>query len=175
MRASSTFSTALLLSGLLISTAANAQSPVGELPSLPTNLSTEQLDSLLQLSAEESAAEPPQPRARSVPRPQLHPSPQEASYKRAVQKLGVDHQRFVHCDLTNGKVRTGVITDIREDGFVLKDGILFDRWIPYSDLTAAPRTVAAVGTRIGQGFKWTGLVLVTIPLLPFAFLFWDGC
>jgi hypothetical protein len=81
----------------------------------------------------------------------------------------------VHCDLPNGKVRTGVITDIRDDGFVLKHGILFDRWVPYSDLRAAPRPVAAVGTRIGQGFKWTGLVLVTIPLLPFAFLFWDGC
>jgi hypothetical protein len=97
------------------------------------------------------------------------------TYKLAIEKLGADPHRFVHCDLSNGKVRTGVITEIHDYGFVLKDGILFDRWIPYKDLTAAPRPVTAVGTRIGQGFKWAGLVLVTVPLLPFAFLFWDGC
>jgi hypothetical protein len=142
---------------------------------LATTFSTEQVESLLQLSAGASP-EAPQPHARRrLPRPELYLNPEEASDRLAVQKLGVDNHRFVHCDLPDGKVRAGVITDIRDDGFVLKDGILFDRWVPYSDLRAAPRPVAAVGTRIGQGFKWTGLVLVTIPLLPFAFLFWDGC
>jgi len=177
MRLSSTLCAALLLSGLFISTAANAQSPVEEIAPLPTTFSTEQLESLLQLSARANPeVEAAQPHARRrLPRRQLHRSPEEDGYMLAVQKLGVDNHRFVHCDLANGKVRTGVITDIHEYGFVLKDGILFDRWIPYSDLKAAPRPVAAVGTRIGQGIKWTGLVLVTIPLLPFAFLFWDGC
>ena len=72
-------------------------------------------------------------------------------------------------------MRTGVITGIRKEGFFFKDGIFATHWIAYADLKAAPRPVAAVGTRIAQGFKWTGLVVVTIPLLPFAFLFWDGC
>jgi len=175
MRPTGTLCTTLLLSGLFISTVAKAQSTVEELAHLRTTLSTEQLESLLQLSAGANP-EAPQPHARRrLPRPELYVNREEASYKLAVQKLGVDNHRFVHCDLPSGKVRTGVITDIRDDGFVLKDGILFDRWIPYSDLRASPRPVAAVGTRIGQGFKWTGLVLVTIPLLPFAFLFWDGC
>ena len=72
-------------------------------------------------------------------------------------------------------MRTGVITAIREDEFVLKDGIFATHEISYTDLKAAPRPVAAVGTKIGQGLQWTGLVLATIPVLPFAFLFWDGC
>jgi len=112
---------------------------------------------------------------RRLPRPEPQLSPEQAGYKLAVQRLGVDKHRFVHVDLPKGKVRTGVITQIEERGFVLKDGIIFDQWISYADLQAAPRPVAAVGTRIGQGLKWTGLVVVTIPLLPFAFLFWDGC
>src|SRR5262249_38663607 len=112
---------------------------------------------------------------RRLPRPAVVLTPEEASYKLAVQNLGVDEHRFVHVDLPKGKVRTGVITAIREDGFTLKDGIFATHWIAYSDLKAAPRPASAVGTKIGQGFKWTGLVLVTVPLLPFAFLFWDGC
>jgi len=161
----------------LIATVANAQSPEEEIGSLPTALSTEQLQSLLPLgSVATPEAEAPQPRARRrLPRPEPQLSPEEASYKLAVQKLGVDNHRFVHCDLPNGEVRTGVITRIDDRGFVLKDGIIFDQRISYSDLQAAPRPVAAVGTRIGQGLKWAGLVIVTIPLLPFAFLFWDGC
>jgi hypothetical protein len=112
---------------------------------------------------------------RRLPRPPVVLTPEETGYKLAVQKLGVDEQRFVHCDLPKGKVRTGAITAIREDGFVLKDGIFATHWIAYTDLKATPRPVAAVGTKIAQGFKLTGLVVVTIPLLPFAFLFWDGC
>lgn len=118
---------------------------------------------------------PKQSARRRLPRPPVVLTPEEAGYKLAVQNLGVDEHRFVHCDLPNGKVRTGVITNIRDDGFVLKDGIFVTHWISYTDLKAAPRPVAAVGTKIGQGFKWAGLVAVTIPLLPFAFLFWDGC
>ena len=112
---------------------------------------------------------------RRLPGPEPQLSPEEVVYKLAVQKLGTDKHRFVHVDLAKGRVRTGVITQIEERGFVLKDGIIFDQWISYADLQAAPRPVAAVGTKIGQGLKWTGLVVVTIPLLPFAFLFWDGC
>jgi hypothetical protein len=86
--------------------------------------------------------------------------------------------RFVHCELPNGKVRTGVITEIRDDGFMLKDGIFIAQWIPYTDLKAAPRFVPAVGTRIGQGFKWVGVglgVALLIPLFPLFFIVGDGC
>jgi hypothetical protein len=72
----------------------------------------------------------------------------------------------VHCDLASGKVRTGVITEIRDDGFVLKDGIIIGQWIPYTDLEAAPRPVAAVGTRIGHGFKWAAVGVVFIAAVP---------
>ena len=118
---------------------------------------------------------PKQSARRRLPRPPVVLTREEAGYKLAVQNLGVDEHRFVRCDLPDGKVRTGVITNIRDDGFVLKDGIFATHWISYTDLKAAPRPVAAVGTKIGQGFKWAGLVAVTMPLLPFAFLFWDGC
>jgi hypothetical protein len=105
-------------------------------------------------------------------------TPEEVSYRETVQVLGVDKHRYVHCELPNGKVRTGVITEIRDDGFTLKDGIIISQWIPFTDLKAAPRPVAAVGTRIGQGFKWAGVglgVAVLIPFFPLMFLVWDGC
>jgi hypothetical protein len=105
-------------------------------------------------------------------------TPEEISYRDVVQKLGIHRNRFVHCELPNGKVRTGVITEIRDDGFMLKDGIFIAQWIPYTDLKAAPRPVAAVGTRIGQGFKWAGVglgVAILIPLFPLFFIAGDGC
>lgn len=176
MYSSHTWATAFLLSGFFISAVANAQSSVeDEIAALPTTLSAGQLQSLQQLKVV-SISEAPQPHPRrrlARPEPQL--SLEQVGYKLAVQKLGVDKHRFVHVDLPKGKARTGVIMQIEAQGFILKDGIIFDQWISYADLQAAPRPVAAVGTKIGQGLKWTGLVLVTIPLLPFAFLWWDGC
>ena len=168
-----------VLVALFISPAAFAQSPAEEIAPLPTTLSTEQLQSLSQLIDGGTPAivqETAQPRARRrLPRPPQLLTPEETEFKLAVEKLGVDQHRFVHCDLPKGKVRTGVITSIGPNGFVLKDGIIFDHFISYTDLKAAPRPVAAVGTRIGQGLKWAGLIAVAIPLLPFGFLFWDDC
>jgi len=100
---------------------------------------------------------------------------QESSYKIAVEKFGVNKHRFLRCELKSGRSHTGVVQEIREDRFLLKDGIFAERWISYTQLKSSPRAVQAVGPRIGQGFKWVGLALVTIPLLPFAPLFWDGC
>jgi hypothetical protein len=162
----SKFPALLLISGFFISMAACARSQVEEIGPLPTTLSTEQLQSLPQLSPTVVPA-PPQPRARRrLPRPVVPLTAEEISYRSAVQELGVDKHRFVHCELLNGKVRTGVITEIREDGFTLKDGIIISQWIPFSDLKAAPRPVPAVGTRIGQGFKWTGLIAGCIAAVP---------
>jgi len=67
---------------------------------------------------------------------------------------------------------------IDDNGFTLKDGILLDQWIPYSDLQAAPRPVAAVGTRISHGFKWVGLglgIVVLIPLFPLVLILDRDC
>jgi hypothetical protein len=162
----SKFPALLLIAGFFISTAACAQSQVEEIGPLPTTLSTEQQQSLPQISPSVVPASP-QPRVRRrLPRPVIPLTPEEISYRHAVQKLGVDKHRFVHCELPNGKVRTGVITQIRDDGFTLKDGIIIAQWIPFTDLKAAPRPVAAVGTRIGQGFKWTGLVAGCIAAAP---------
>jgi hypothetical protein len=172
------FRAALLFAILFVPAAARAQSEMDEIGPLPTALSTEQLQLMPQLYPVTTPV-PPQPRARRrLARPVFPLTPEEISYREAVRKLGVNKQRFVHCELPNGKVRTGVITEIRDEGFTLKDGILISQWIPYSDLKAAPRRVPAVGTRIGQGFKWAGVglgVAALIPLFPFMFLVWDGC
>jgi hypothetical protein len=139
-----------------------------EIGTLPTALTTEQLQSLTQLSPV-AIPKLPQPRARRrLPKPPLLLSPEELSYRDTVRTLGVNPHRFVHCDLPNGKVRTGVITSIHDEGFILKDGIIMSQWIRYTDLKAAPRPVPAVGTRIGQGFKWTGLVVGCIAAAPLA-------
>jgi hypothetical protein len=166
MRWSNRFRAALLFSIFLAATSARAQSPVDEIGPLPTTLSAGQLQLLPQLNPV-PASEPPQQRARRrLPKPPLLLSPEELSYREAVRKIGVDKHRFVHCELPSGKVRTGVITEIRDDGFMLKDGIILSQWIRYTDLKAAPRPVPAVGTRIGQGFKWTGVVVGCIAVAP---------
>ena len=177
MRWSNRYRALLLTSGYFIATAAFAQSQADEIGSLPTTLSPEQLQLASQLGS--VVAEPSRrPVRRQLPKSVLSLTPEEISYREAVGKLGVDKHRFVHCELPNGKVRTGVITEIRDDGFTLKDGIIVSQWIPFTDLKAPPRPVPAVGTRIGQGFKWAGVglgVAALIPLFPFVFLVWDGC
>jgi hypothetical protein len=168
MRWSNSFRATLLFSIFFVATAAHAQSQTDEIGPLPATLSTEQLQLLRQLSPV-STPEPPRPRPRRrLPKPPLILSPEELSYRETVRTLGVNTHRFVHCDLPDGKVRTGVITSIRDDGFMLKDGIIFSQWIRYTDLRAAPRSVPAVGTRIGQGFKWAGLVTGCIVVAPLA-------
>jgi hypothetical protein len=160
------FRALILIPGFLASTTAYAQSQMDEVGPLPTALSAEQLQSLTQLTPA-AVPEPPPPRARRrLPRPVLPLTPEEVSYREAVERLGVNTHQFVHCDLANGRVRTGVLTEIRDDGFVLKDGIIIDQWIPYTDLRAAPRPVAAVGTRIGHGFKWAAVGVVFIAAVP---------
>jgi hypothetical protein len=171
MRWPNRFRALLLISGFFLAAAARAQSQADEIGTLPTSLSDEQLQSLSQLSPV-ATPEPPQPRARRrLPRPPLLLSPEELSYRDAVRKLGVDKHRFVHCELHNGKVRTGVIVAIRDNGFTLKDGIINSQWIPFTDLKATPRAVPAVGTRIGQGFKWAGVIVGCVAASPLFLLF----
>jgi hypothetical protein len=154
----------LLIAGLSVSTAVRAQAQVEEIGPLPTALSPEQLQSSLQLGP--AVPEPQQPcPCLSRPKPVVL-GPEAISYRSAVQKLGVNKHRYVHCELPNGKVRTGVITAIRDEGFTLKDGIIASQWIPYASLKSAPRPVAAVGTRVGQVFKWTGFAVACVTAVP---------
>jgi hypothetical protein len=178
MSSSVTIRALFVLTLFFLAANARAQSKIEEIDSLPISLSADQFQSLQQLSpvAKHDAVQP-RPRRR-LPRPVLPLTPEEISYRDAVQKLGIHRNRFIHCELPIGKVRTGVITEIRDDGFMLKDGIFISQWVPYTDLKAAPRPVLAVGTRIGQGFKWAGVglgVALLIPLFPLLFIVGDGC
>jgi hypothetical protein len=171
MRWSSRFRILVFVSGFFVGSSVFAQTQAEEIGALPTTLSTEQVELLLQLAPAPSGHALQQSRRR-LPKPRLLLSPEELSYRETVRKLGVNTHRFVHCDLRDGKVRTGVITKIRDDGFMLKDGIIFSRWIRYTELKAGPRSVPAVGTRIGQGFKWAGLVAGCVAAAPLALVFY---
>jgi len=158
----------LLIAGLFTSTVLRAQSPVEEIGSLPMALSNERLQTSLHLSP--AVPEPPQPRVRRrLPKPGLLLSPEEVSYRDVVRKLGVDKHRYIHCDLPNGRVRTGVITAIGDDSFTLKDGIMTNHSIHYTDLRTTPRPVAAVGTRVVHVIRLTGFV-VFFPVLVVAIM-----
>jgi hypothetical protein len=174
MRWSNRFRALPLILGFFVATAAHAQSQTDEVGTLPTTLPAEQFQSLSQLNRV-ATPEPPRARARRrLSRPVFPLTPEEISFREAVQKLGVHKHRFVHCELANRKVRTGVITEIRDDGFILKDGIIVSQWIRYTDLNAAPRPVAAVGTRIGHGLKWTGVVVGCVAGSPLILLYFVG-
>jgi len=110
MRWSNRYRALLLTSGFFVATAAFAQSQADEIGSLPTTLSPEQLQLASQLGS--VVAEPSRrPVRQQLPKSVLSLTPEEISYREAVGKLGVDKHRFVHCELPNGKVRTGVITE----------------------------------------------------------------
>lgn len=89
MRCCKRFPALLLISGFFISTSFFAQSQMDNIAPLPITLSTEQLQSLLQLSPAPVTA-PPQSRARRrLSRPVLPLTAEEISYREAVRKLGV--------------------------------------------------------------------------------------
>lgn len=156
----------LLLMGASLATPAFAQVPSEEIETLPAELSLEQIQTLQQLSPVPASQQPSTRVRRRLPVPIFPLTPEELSYRETVRKLGVKKHRFVHCELTNGKVLTGVITTIRDDAFWLKDGIFDEQLIPYTDLRTTPRPVAAVGTRIAHGFEWVGLGVGVAALMP---------
>ncbi len=134
---------------LFVTAAARAQSQTDEIGPLPTTLTAGQLQLMPQLSPV-APSEHPQPRARRrLPRPVLPLTPEEISYREAVRKLGVHKHQFVHCELPNGKVRTGVITSIRDDGFTLKDGILIACPV---DSVHRPQSRSTSGCRCGHSY-----------------------
>jgi hypothetical protein len=87
----------------------------------------------------------------------------------SVQKLGVQRNHFVHCELRGGKILTGTIVRIEPQAFYVQTNAVGNPYkVSYADLVSAPRPVPAVGTRLKQGLQWTGLGIVLavgIPLL----------
>jgi hypothetical protein len=179
VRFPSLFQSLLFALGLLASTVASAQSTPDELAPLPTTLSAGQLQALSELSFMQVPEHPQAQARRRLPRSSLPPwSPEELAYREAVHELGVDKHRYVHCELLDGKVRTGVIVEIREEGLTLKDGITNSQWIAFTALKTPPRPVPAVGTRVVHGLQWGGLVLAmiaAIPLIPVLWIGFRGC
>ncbi len=108
---------------------------------------------------------------RRLPMQEPQLSPEQATYKLAVQNLGVDEHRFVHCELKDHSVVTGAIIGIGSEDFRVRPGMLHeDRVIPYSELSAPPRRTAAVGTHLKNGLQMTGLVTLCAVLLPVCIL-----
>ncbi len=98
----------------------------------------------------------------------IEPGSAADQYRTTVKTLAVHNHQFVHCKLQNGKVLTGLIRDINDQGFSLHANALGGTYIRYTNLAEAPRTVAAVGTRIKQGAQWAGIgvgIAAAIPLL----------
>lgn len=145
---------------------AGAQSLPGEEAPLPAAVSDQQIQSLDALRAAQ-ASQPEQSRARRrLPAGVVPMTEEELAFRAAVRSLGVSKHQFVHCELNDGKVRTGTIMRIDDDNFTLQDGIVVSHVIRYAQLKSAPRPVNAMGTRIGNGFKWTGMVAGLIAAIP---------
>ena len=160
-----------LFLGLFVATGARAQSSIEEIGPLPVTLSTEQVQVLSQLSDAGMRRASPETAQNHVPVPLSHPpqllSPDETQYKLAVEKLGVNEHRFVHCELKDHSVVTGAIVAVGAQDFTVRPGKLReDRLIPYRELSATPRPTAAVGTHFKNGFEMIGLVGVCALLLP---------
>jgi len=129
-----------IIAGFFLATAACAQSLPDESDSLATALSDRaaSIAPTAKLRPRLSAT------ARTAPAPKSSAAVDSGKNRRKpLEKLGVNKHRFVHCGLANGKVRT----EIRGNGYMLKDGMLISQWIRFTDLQAAPRPVPAAGTR----------------------------
>ena len=173
MRSSFIFVRIFIFTSLLvISTAAFAQSPADDFGPLPTTLSDQQLQSLFQLAPAPVDTPLQAHTRRRLPIPVIPLTPEELGYRDAVHALGIESHRFVRCQLADGKVRTGAIIRIANDGFFLRDGIFGSSLIRYSQLTAPPVHVAAVGTHALNALKWTGVVAGCIAVIPLAVVFY---
>lgn len=149
-----------------------AQAPAADTGALPIALSEEQLQSL---SIWTPGPKCPPPRAYAQRGRQRVAPPltaQQIQYRDSVRALGTDNHHFVRVELANGQIRTGAIISIEDASFRLRDGIFASRSISYAELKSPPVHVAAVGTHIANGFKWTGTVtgitglcILAIPLL----------
>ena len=106
----------------------------------------------------------------------IEPGSAADQYRTTVKALAVHKHQFVHCKLQIGKVLTGLIRDINDQGFSLHTNAVGGTYIHYTALAEPPRVVPAVGTRIKQGAQWTGIgvgIAVAIPLaIPLCLIFY---
>ncbi|HET9802459.1 MAG TPA: hypothetical protein VFP96_04440 [Candidatus Acidoferrum sp.] len=108
---------------------------------------------------------PPVPDSRQ--KRALELSAEAQQYRSLMKSLEKNKHQFIHCQLKNGKVLTGLVRGDTDQGFTLHTGAFGGPFVRYEDLADAPKSVPAVGTRIKQGAQWTGAVLgiaVAIPL-----------
>jgi hypothetical protein len=157
---------------MFVSAAAYSQSPGDDLAPLPLSPSPEQLLSLSYLTPAPHPLPLQTQERRRLPRRIIPLTTEELAYRDAVRSLGIDPHRFVHFELAGGKVRTGAIIHIGDDGFTLRDGILMSTLIRYSQLTAPPRPAPAVGTHMVNALKWTGLVAGCVAAAPLVLVFY---
>lgn len=171
------FCGALLLSTFLFSITAKAQVPTEEIAPLPTELSPGRMAAMRLLFPK-----PPTTMTATPWRPRRffvyslrHPlTPRDVAVRKSVRVLGTDKHHFVRCELKNHTVVTGAITHIDNEGFIVRTGILDSSGyrVPYRELSAPPRQVAAVGEHMKNGLEWTGLVGMCVVLLPLALVFY---
>ncbi len=87
-------------------------------------------------------------------------------YRAAVKELASHKHQFVHFKLRNGRVLTGLIRDVSQDGFTLHTDALGGPYIRYEEIAEQPRPVPAVGTHIKHGAEWTGLGILMAAAIP---------
>ncbi len=98
-----------------------------------------------------------------------HPiTPRDVSMREAVQSLGIDKHRFVRCELKDGSIFIGGITNIQFGYFGISRGIMNNREISYSELQQPPQPIPAAGEHLVNSLKWTGFVAVCVVLSPIA-------
>jgi hypothetical protein len=103
--------------------------------------------------------------------PLAEPLPPPASrYRANVKELASHKHQFVHFRLRNGKVLTGLIRDVSQEGFTLHTDALGGPYIRYEEIVEQPRPVPAVGTRIKHGAEWTGLGVLIAAAIPLVFV-----
>jgi len=123
------------------------------------------LDDPLQHAAVPS---PPAPFQLARQGERIEPGSPADQYRTVVKSLAVHKHQFVHCKLQSGRVLTGLIRNLNDQGFSLHTNAVGGTYIHYTSLAEPPRAVPAVGTRIKQGAQWTGvgaIVAVGVPLL----------
>lgn len=131
------------------------------------------LDDPLQHAAVPS---PPAPFHLARQGERIEPGSFADQYRTVVKTLAVHKHQFVHCKLQSGRVLTGLIRNLNDQGFSLHTNAVGGTYIHYTALAEPPRVVPAVGTRIKQGAQWTGIgvgIAVAIPLaVPLCLIFY---
>lgn len=120
-------------------------------------------------SAHFASSNPPGPSfyrsAHSLPK-----TIQEDSNRQAVKSLGISKTKFVRCEFRNGKHLVGAITDFDDRSFTVSYGAWHKRHITYSELSAPPVRVAAVGEHIAYTAETTlvvaGITALCVVALP---------